>query len=519
MHRHLIIRAIATTLAALTVRAQCPPATSYIGFHQERVGFAIAAQGDEALFGHQRGWNSGFFERRGNDWWWRTALMGGSGSGPARMGYTVALEGDIAVLGDAWDYSLPGFASFLPNGAAVVYERTAGTWARVTDIYPAVPTASVQFGLKVAIADDGSRVIVGAPLHAPSGAVHVYTRQPAGWVLEGTIAGASLSPPAAIGAEFALTGGRLFVTDDNGAGGAVRMLTLQGGTWTEVGALAPVQLAQGAGFGSTIVVDGVRVVIGAPLQPNSGSSATGVLFEYDISQPNWMAQPTTIVPPAGSTTAEFGRSLALDGDRLAIGAIAQAFEYRRSAGTWQHHATVEPPSYGYSSQFAQAVALYTNGLLVGDAFFDDDPLQYPVGPGGVHAFDLTDHGQPFQGCGRGVAIEYGGSLRLEIDWPQQAGKSYQVFGSYTGFGPTAVGGIQVPLTVDLYTHVLLAHPSFLAGGTGALDSSGQASVSWVVPAGLPLSLNGVQFHHAVVAYDASSLAASNAVTSRLIRFF
>lgn len=509
----LPVHLVATVaIVSFDLRAQCPPASTHLGFHQENVGFALAADGDEALFGHLAGWTAGLHERRGNDVWWRTATMGGSGSGPVRMGYTVALRGDLAALGDAWDHSLPGFSTLSPNGAAVVYERTAGVWSRVSDLYPTVAAAS-SFGIQVAIADDGSRVLVGAPQHPASGAVHVYVRQASGWVLEQTITGASLTPPTTIG-YAAATSGRIFVPATNGS---VRIFTQQGATWTQTGSLAPIPPAPS--FGGPIVVDGTRVVIAAPFAPNSDASAIGMLFEYDLSLANWESQPTIITLPAGSTVTGFGRSLALDGDRLAIGAMNWAFEYRRVGGTWQRFVSVQRPSYTTNPQFAMAVALYSNGLLVGDPHFAANPMApYPLGTGGVHVFDLTDHGQPFQGCGRGVALEWGGPLRLAIEWPQQAGRFYQVFGSL-GLGPTSIGGIQVPLTPDAYTDLLLANPQLLTGGSGTLDGNGRATVTWVVPPGLPLWLNGAQFHHAVLAYDATSLAASNAVTSQLVQFF
>jgi hypothetical protein len=503
---------VTVAVGSFAIRAQqCPPATSHEGFHQENVGHSLAAQGDEALFGHLSGFVAGFHERRGNDAWWRTSVMGGSGSGPVRMGYTVALRGDIAAAGDAWDHSLPGFSTQFPNGAAVVFERTAGVWSRITDLYPTT-TTSTYFGIQVAIADDGSLVLVGASQQGAFGAVHVYARQPSGWVLAQTITGASLSPPGAIGGALA-TGGHLFVPVHSNPNPTVRTFTQQGGTWTETGSLALATTYLGG-----IAVDGQRVVVGAPQQPNIGSAATGAVFEYDLSLPNWASQPTVVTPPPGSTAIHFGRSLDLDGDRLAIGANNQAFEYRRVGGTWQPFASVQSPAPTASSDFARSVALYTNGLLVGDPYFDTNPLAYPHGTGGVHTFDFIDLGQPFQGCGRGVALEWGGPLRCEIDWPQQAGKSYHVFGSL-GLGPTPVGGITIPLTPDVYTDLLLANPQLLAGGSGTLNGNGRATVTWLVPTGLPLWWNGAQFHHAVVAWDATSLAASNAVTSRLIRFF
>ena len=286
----------------------------------------------------------------------------------------------------------------------------------------------------------------------------------------------------------------------------------------QVDVLAPSQLPPTAFFGGPIAVDGTRVAIGARAQTHAGSTSTGMVFVYDLAVPGWSMQPTTIVPPAGGVTS-FGRSLDLHGDRLAAGANQRAFVYRLVAGGNQLLATLHPPTAGFSNQFGQAVALYSSGLLVGDYQYDDFPWQYPNQPGGVHTFDLTDHGQPFVGCARGVDLQWGGPLPLQIDWPQQAGKAYQVFGSISGTGPTMVAGVAIPLTPDAYTTLLFggALPGLLTGSAGVLSPSGRGSVTFVVPQGLPLALHGLQLHHAVVAFDATAFASSNAVTSTLVR--
>ncbi|MCA8950962.1 MAG: hypothetical protein KDE27_15770 [Planctomycetes bacterium] len=509
--------AVGAATAAISVRAQCQPAT-YVGFHQEVVGGALAVDGDLALFGHARGYSAGLFRRRGNDYWTRIGLFGGSGAHPEGMGNAVALRGDVAVLGDPRDWSLPGHNWSIANGAAVIFERIGGTWTRTLDLYPPTPVANnTNYGAGVAIADDGSRVLVSAPGAAPLGELHVYLRVPAGWALEQTITGAALNPPRPLIATAALTNGYLFVGTDDGPNESVYVLTQQGGSWTQAGVLQPPQLAADAQFAAAIAADGPIVAVGAPRQPVG--SSTGTVFVYDVTQPGWMTQPFAILPPPNPTMTSFGRAIDVAGDRLAIGTYGTALEHRRQGNAWPLFAAVYPPNQGYSGAFGAAVGLHSHGLLVGDNYYDDDPWNYPDSPGGVHSFDLTDHGKPFQGCRRGVAIEWVDRLDLQVRWPQQAGKSYQIFGSLSGTGPTPVGGVQVPLTLDLYTWFLIDHPTYFTGGSGVLDGNGRASLTWNVPSGLPTSLDGLTFYHAIVAYDATSLAVSNAVESRLVKYY
>ncbi|MCR9248396.1 MAG: hypothetical protein NXI31_25485 [bacterium] len=504
--------ATAIPLFSTTLPGQCRP-VRHFGFHQERVGASLAADGDQALFGHSNGFNCGHYSYLGDGFWRRSALMGGTGAGRVAMGRAVALRGDLALLGDPGD-STQGAGA----GAGVIYERAAGSWSRNLDLYP--PTANGgSYGSAVAISDDSQRLLVTAINDPAGGALHIYVRQSGNWVLEQTITGHSLTPSTGLGTATAMLQGRLFLSTGSNGTSEVRVLTQVGGTWTQTTALAPAQLPPNSGFGSRLDGDGNHLIVSAPLAPYAGSQKTGLLFDYDLSLPNWENRPAVISSPTWTATTAFGRAMDLSGDRLAIGAEDEAFVFQRSASGWRYLAWVVPPLTGFSAHFGDAVALFDHGLLVGDNYYDDDPWNYPDGPGAVHTYDLIDVGQPFQACWRGVAIQSGGNLRMRIDWPQHAGKNYQIFGSATGLGPTVVNGVAIPLTRDLYTDVLMLNPAFFQSGSGTLDANGRATPEWVVPPGLPLALAGVSFHHAVVAWDSNSLAATNPVTTQLISIY
>ncbi len=109
-----------------------------------------------------------------------------------------------------------------------------------------------------------------------------------------------------------------------------------------------------------------------------------------------------------------------------------------------------------------------------------------------------------------------GTQNLNLDAGKlHAGKSYAIFGSMTGTSPgITLSGIRIPLNVDLYTDVTLGSavaPMFVRF-QGTLDSKGEATASFNVPAGLP-SMTGFTLHHAYLVFDASGkfYMASNAV--------
>lgn len=73
-----------------------------------------------------------------------------------KFGYSVAIDGDRAVIGSPGD----GHSRDLNTGSASVFEYTNGSWTQF-DRLTASPQQRDQFGASVAI--DGDTVVVGAP--------------------------------------------------------------------------------------------------------------------------------------------------------------------------------------------------------------------------------------------------------------------------------------------------------------------------------------------------------------------
>ncbi len=108
---------------------------------------------------------------------WVSAGSDSGGSGDDRFGYSVAIDGNSAIVGaDQRDYAGgSGFAS--------IYQRQGNTWAEEVTLAPADLSAGDQFGSSVAIS--GNRAVVGAIGQGPpgqlSGTVHVFEKTDTGW--------------------------------------------------------------------------------------------------------------------------------------------------------------------------------------------------------------------------------------------------------------------------------------------------------------------------------------------------
>ena len=76
-----------------------------------------------------------------------------------------------------------------------------------------------------------------------------------------------------------------------------------------------------------------------------------------------------------------------------------------------------------------------------------------------------------------ISVSAGVDLRFLVDFPQsEAHFPYRVLASFSGNGPTSVSGFLIPLNQDMLFQRLLNgwNPPALSGGSGFLDSSGQA---------------------------------------------
>ncbi|MHC4515338.1 MAG: Kelch repeat-containing protein, partial [Planctomycetota bacterium] len=111
-----------------------------------------------------------------------------------------------------------------------------------------------------------------------------------------------------------------------------------------------------------------------------------------------------------------------------------------------------------------------------------------------------------------ISIATGGTQTFTLNAGSQHGsRPYWLFGSLTGTSPgvtliSAVGAVTIPLVPDFYTTITIAQPNtaFLVNTKGALNASGQAQASLVVPKINDQNAIGVTFYHAYLVYDTSN---------------
>jgi hypothetical protein len=147
--------------------------------------------------------------------------------------------------------------------------------------------------------------------------------------------------------------------------------------------------------------------------------------------------------------------------------------------------------------------------------------------GTSHDFDgnqVPDECDPLFASTDRVSIGTGGQASFVLAaGAAHAGRAYRLLGSMSGTTPpTAFGPVLLPLQSqnDLWFQLTWSvfSPALLQGTVGVLDTAGRANAAIVVPP-LPATLLGLQFHHAFLVQDLSTLQytfASNAVPLLLV---
>ena len=241
---------------------------------------------------------------------------------------------------------------------------------------PADPSVVGRWGSAVAV--DASTIALGAP-SGPTGArVDVLVDEGVGWTLQQEIVPIDTIEAAGFGAALALDGDRLAVgVPQRLAGGLdrgeLRVFTRAGGTWAREQVLLPAASADGDVFGSAVALEGDTLVIGRP-QVGSAATGPGSVHVFVLVAGVWQEQALLNAPAGAAAGTAFGSSLALQAGTLVVGAPGEdpgggatgaVHVFTGGGATWTEQAMLVPMGAGPGNEVGHAVALDGDRLLVG----------------------------------------------------------------------------------------------------------------------------------------------------------
>lgn len=311
------------------------------------------------------------------------------------------------------------------SGAVYVYRRFGGVWAIEAYIKASNTGASDEFGVALALSDDGSTLAVGARHEDGTGlgvgaidddggidcgAAYVYQRTGTTWAFEAYIKASNTGNDDEFGNSLALSGdgnvlaigARLEDSSSSLVGGASNEGATDSGAvyvyrrmigWSFQAFLKAGQTSPFDEFGSALALNqnGSVLAIGAHLEdsngrgagtvPNELTTGSGGVYIYRHAA-GWSLDEFIKAPNTGRED-EFGVSVALssDGNVLAVGAqhedgggdgVGPAFDesapesgaayvYRFAGSSWRAEAFIKAPNSDFNDQFGLVLSLSRDG--------------------------------------------------------------------------------------------------------------------------------------------------------------
>ncbi len=340
----------------------------------------------------------------------------------------------------------------------------------------------------------GPRLLVAAPGDGAldAGSAYVVRRAGTGWAHEAKLVAGDGSPGDSFGSAVALDGDRALVgaPQDDPFGddsGSAYVFERGASGWAQTAKLVPLVGAVDDAAGWAVDIEGDTAVLGVP---NGGGLLTneGAVLVFERGPGGW-AQTAALVAGDGNIGGAFGISVALDGDRLLVGArgddaggfaagAAYVFERTGPGAPWTRTAKLVAADAQSGDRLGHAVAL-RGDVAAASARDDDDG---GTDAGSLYVFEragtswsqaaklLPGDPDPFLRFGTALALD---DVRLVVGAPFDAGVS----GSAYVFERGAGGWVQTKKLVgsDAVSASALGCDVTVEGGQVLLGAYGDAN--------------------------------------------
>lgn len=310
------------------------------------------------------------------------------------MGYAVAVDGDIAVVGAPRDDAAGSEA-----GAAYIFVRSGSDWMLQQKLLGSDAAAGDNFGVSVAIS--GETAIVGANLDDvnginSAGSACVYTRTGGIWTLQQKLTASDAGTSDRFGCSVGISGdsiivGSIFDNDGGSDSGSAYFFLRSGATWSQQQKLNAPDAVFGDWFGCSVGISGDAMVIGAFGDDDAGSES-GSAYAFARSGGVWSLQQK-LMAADGAGGDRFGYSVGISGTSVVVGAYSDDLAagndagsvhvFTRSGITWSLQQKLTASDAASADRFGYAVGISVDSIVVG-ADWDDSATLSDAGSAYVY---------------------------------------------------------------------------------------------------------------------------------------
>ena len=313
-------------------------------------------------------------------------------------GQSVDYNGSTIVVGDAG-----GILAGAPDkfGAVHVYTLNNGTWAPAQTVLASDGAIDDEFGFSAAVSST-DEIMVGARYHDPpagtdAGSAYVFTRNNGTWNET-----QKLDPSFNYETAYAQLGSAVAIEGDTAVVGAfgenaAYVFKRSGTSWAFQQKLFSPETGSfgGGAFGVSAALDGNTLAIGA-YRADGNNNVAGAAFIYVFDGANWVLQQKVFAGD-GDYGDDFGYSLDLDGDTLAVGAWRQplgthrgaAYVFTRSGTAWTQQQKLIASDGEAQDYFGGSVGISGSTIVVGAPFHNAPDLPGQNDAGAAYIFEYS----------------------------------------------------------------------------------------------------------------------------------
>jgi hypothetical protein len=360
-------------------------------FSYTRFGTSVALQGNILVVGSPGDgyYGAGYIYEKVSDEWTLSAKVSTPQSiyyEGNSIGCSVAVDDGVVMVGA--DGYTGGSPAVIGKGYVFVFEKVSGVWTQQVRLEDPAGTTNDEYGAAISIKN--GYAYIGKP-GKNAGEVMIYKKVGSSWTFVTRLYGVSTG--GRFGECLATDGSALAVGapfDDTAVAadvGSVQVFRKSGEAWASEGILTATDAVSYDYFGTSVAIEGSRLLIGAI----RGYSSYGCAYIFEKTT-NW-SQKTRLVPYNTSIDGRSGHCVALVGDAVWVGAYHSdtyahwyagiVNEYRLRSGVWEYTDLITAGDSGFYMNFGSALDLDGQRIVVGAP---GDASPYGQRTGSVYVF-------------------------------------------------------------------------------------------------------------------------------------
>ena len=269
------------------------------------------------------------------------------------------------------------------TGAAFVYKNENDIWVFKQKLLPHTGLGFDEYGIGVSM--EAELMVIGAYSDAEngqfSGAAYIYSLINDVWVEEAKILPEDGATEDKFGRSVNTDGVRVIVcgvlNDDAGMdSGSAYIFSKADGTWSQGAKLLAPDGEANDRFGRSVAIDGEYVAVGSVLDDDNGESSGSVYIFHDESD-GWQMQ-AKFSPSDGQAGDFFGYSLAMNGRYLVVGAhndddfglnSGSAYLFTRMGINWDETSKLYPENPQEGANFSESVDIDDTWISFGAPYY------------------------------------------------------------------------------------------------------------------------------------------------------